>query len=174
MTSWIYSDRGWSYLEITDAMRREALRIRSAGRVPAGSVNGLIMSAAEDCLCDKETSLDDVSLEGLRRWNMDMDIANQYDTFSGLPVYYGGDMYDSEVMELLVYKRCRPEDGEARSVDTVDMVPMCQTVSCVMRIGPDESSDMSGMDTVVVNGSDMEDFISGRSCRTRRIVLFPM
>ena len=38
------------------------------------------------------------------------------------------------------------------------MVPMCQTVSCVTQIGPDESSDTSGTDTAVVNGSDMEDF----------------
>ena len=147
-------------------MQREALRIRSAGRVPAGSVNRLVMSPAEDCLCDKERSVDDVSSEGLRRWNMDMDIEYQYETFNGLPVYYGGDMYDSEDseeddplelaraafvedyyfdvpegMDSMVHKRCRPDDGEARSVDTVDMVPMCQTVSCVTRIGPDESSD---------------------------------
>ena len=27
------SNRGWSCLEITDAMRREALRIRSTGRI---------------------------------------------------------------------------------------------------------------------------------------------
>ena len=108
------------------------------------------MPPAEDCLRDKERSLDDVSSEGLRRWNMDMDIANQYETFSVLPVYYGGDMYDSEDseeddplelacatyvedynfdvpegMELMVYKRCRPDDGEARSVDTVDNMPDC-------------------------------------------------
>ena len=77
-------------------MRREALRIRSTGRVSAGSVNGLILSPEEDCLCEKEKSLDDVSSEGLRQWNMDMDIEYQYETFNGLPVYYGGDMYDSE------------------------------------------------------------------------------
>ena len=41
-------------------------------------------------------SLDEVRLEGLRRWNMDMDVEYQYETFNGLPVYYGGDMYDSE------------------------------------------------------------------------------
>ena len=40
----------------------------------------------------------------------------------------------------------------------MDMVPMCRTVSCVTRIGPDESSDMSGTDTAVINGSDIEDF----------------
>ena len=41
-------------------------------------------------------SLEDVSSEGLRQWNMDMDVEYQYETFNGLPVYYGGDMYDSE------------------------------------------------------------------------------
>ena len=43
-------------------------------------------------------------------------------------------------------------------MDTVNMVSMCQTVSCVTRIGLDESSDMSGMDTAVINGLDIEDF----------------
>ena len=112
-----------------------------------------------------------------------MDIEYQYETFNGLPVHYGGDMYDSEDseeynplemacaayvedysvdvpegMELMTYNRRRPDGGEARSVDTLDMVPMCQTGSCVTRIGPDESSDTSGMDTAVTNGSDIEDF----------------
>ena len=27
---------------------------------------------------------------------MDMDVEYQYETFNGLPVYYGGDLYDSE------------------------------------------------------------------------------
>ena len=93
------SDRGWSCLEITDAMWREALRIRSTGRVSAGSVNGLILSPEEDCLGEKEKSLNDVSSEDLRQWNMDMDIEYQYEAFDGLPVYYGGDMYDSEDSE---------------------------------------------------------------------------
>ena len=44
-------------------------------------------------------SLDEVRSEGLRQWNMDMDVEYQYETFNGLPVYYGGDMYDSEDME---------------------------------------------------------------------------
>ena len=58
----------------------------------------------------------------------------------------------------MAYIRRHPDGGEARSVDTVDMVPMCQTVSCVTRIRPDESSDTSGTDTAVMNGSDIEDF----------------
>ena len=63
-----------------------------------------------------------------------------------------------EGMELMTYNRRRPDGGEARIVDMVDMVPMCQTVSCVTRIGPDESSDTSGTDTSVIIGSDIEDF----------------
>ena len=35
---------------------------------------------------------------------------------------------------------------------------MCQTVSCVTRIELDESSDTSGTDTAVIEGSDIEDF----------------
>ena len=79
-------------------------------------------------------------------------------TFNGLLVYYGGDMYDSEDseedpleraraayvedynfdvpegMELMAYNRRRPDGGKARSVD---MVPMCRTVSCALhRMNP--------------------------------------
>ena len=99
------------------------------------------------------------------------------------PVYYIGDMYDSEDseehdpleraraayvednnfdipegMDLMIHHRYRPEDCEARGDDTVNMVPVCQTVACVMRIGPDKFNDTSGMETAVVDGPDMEDF----------------
>ena len=63
-----------------------------------------------------------------------------------------------EGMDLMVHKRCRPDDGEAQSEDTVDMVPICQTMSCVTRIGPDEFSDTSGTETAVMNGHDTENF----------------
>ena len=33
---------------------------------------------------------------GFQRWNMDCDVEYQYETFNGMPVYYGGDLYDSE------------------------------------------------------------------------------
>ena len=108
---------------------------------------------------------------------------NQYETFNRLPVYYGGDIYDSEDseeddplelaraahvedynfdipegMDFMVHHRSRSSDDcENRMDDTVDMVPMCQTVSCVTRIGPDEFSDTSGTETAVVNGPDMDD-----------------
>ena len=154
------------------------------GRVSARDVNGLLLSPENACLGDKEMSLDEVRSEGLRQWNMDMDVEYQYETFNGLPVYYGGDMYDSEDseeydplemaraayvedynfdvpegMELMTNTRRRLDGGEARIVNTVDMDPMCQTVSCVTRSEPDVSSDTSGTETsAVIEGSDIEDF----------------
>ena len=43
-----------------------------------------------------------------------------------------------EGMDFMVHHQGRSlDDCENRMDDTVDMVPMCQTVSCVTRIGPD-------------------------------------
>ena len=60
-----------------------------------------------------------------------------------------------EGMELMAYNRRRP-DGSERGHGGHG--PMCRTVSCVTRIVSDEASDMLGMDTAVINGSDIEDF----------------
>ena len=80
------SDLGQSSLELEDAIRREVLRIRSMGRVSACDVNGMLLSPENACLDDQEMSLDEVRSEGLRQWNMDMDVEYQYETFNGLPV----------------------------------------------------------------------------------------
>ena len=127
--------------------------------------------------------LDEIRSEGLRQWNMDMDVEYQYETFNGLPVYYGGDMYDAEGpeeydllemaraayvedynfdvpegMELMTYTRHRPDEGNTRGVNVVHMVPMCRTVSGVTRCEPENSSDMSRTDTAELEESDSEDF----------------
>ena len=135
-------------------------------------------------MSDRDMCNNDVNSAGFQRWNTDLNVVNQYETFNGLPVYHGGDMYDSEDsegdnplerartsyvedynfdipegMDLMVNHRSRSsDDSETRRDDTVDMVPVCQMVSCVTRIGPDEFSDTSGTETAVVNGPDMDDF----------------
>ena len=64
-----------------------------------------------------------------------------------------------EGMDLMVHHRSQSlDDSETRRDDTLDMVTVCQTVSCVTRIGPDEFSDTSGTETAVVNGQDIDDF----------------
>ena len=93
------SDRRQSSLELEDAIRREVLMSRSMGRVSARDGNGLSLSPENAWLGDKDMSLDEVRSKGLRRWNMDINMEYQYETFNGLPVYYGGDMYDSEDSE---------------------------------------------------------------------------
>ena len=133
-------------------------------------------------LSDTETSLDQVRSEGRRQWNMDMEVEYQYETFNGLPVYYSGDMYDSEDteecnpvemahaayvedyyfdvpegMELMTYNRRLPDGGDDWGVNEVDMVPMCRTVSGVARYELDESSDTSRTDTAELEESDIED-----------------
>ena len=43
-------------------------------------------------------------------------------------------------------------------MNTVDMVPMCRTVSCVTQIVPNKSSDTSETDTAEIEESDIEGF----------------
>ena len=174
-------DTGQSSPELEDDIRREVLRNRSMRYMSSCDVNGRLLSPEHANLSDTEMSLDQVRSEGLRQWNMDMDVEYQYETFNGLPVYYGEDMYDSEDMEeydpvetaraayvedynfdvpegmeLMTYNRRLPDDGDARGVNAVDMVPMCRTVSGVARYEPDESSDMSRTDTAELEESDIE------------------
>ena len=61
-------DTGLSSRELEDAIRREVLRNRLVGQVN---------------VTEADTSMDQLRSEGLRRWNMDMDIEYQYETFNG-------------------------------------------------------------------------------------------
>ena len=153
------------------------------GRVSACDVIGLLLSPENGFFEDQEMPLDEVRSKGLRQWNMDMDVEYQYETINGLPVYYGGDAYDAEDteeydplemaraayvedynfdvpegMELLTYTRHRPDDGNTREVNAVNMVPMCRTVSGITRCELEDSSDMSRMDTAELAESDSENF----------------
>ena len=64
-----------------------------------------------------------------------------------------------EGMELMTYTRHRPDEGSTRGVNVLHMVPMCRTVSGVMRCEPEDSSDMSRTDTAELEESDSEDFL---------------
>ena len=111
----------------TDTPERSAL----ASQVDYGHSKLVLLSPENTCLGDKEMSLDEVRSEGPQQWNMDVEY--QYETFNGVLVYYGGDMYDSEDaeddplerahaayvedynfdvpegMELMAYNRRRPD-----------------------------------------------------------------
>ena len=125
------------FLEWEDAIRRKVLRNRFMGYRSSREINDQLLSPEHANLSDAGIFLDQVRSEGLRQWNMDMDVENHYETFNGLSVYYGGDLYDSEDadkfdpdvqegMDFMTYTHSHPDGGETRGVDTVDM---CRTVS---------------------------------------------
>ena len=114
-------------------------------------------------MTDADISMDQLRSEGLRRWNTDVDIEYKYKTFNGLSVYYGGDRYDSDGTEELIpnardemeYMTCTQLRLDInRSVSTVTIGPMCQTVSKGARREVDESSDTSRTDTAELCDTD--------------------
>ena len=145
------SDRRQSSLELEDAIRREVLKSRSMGRVSARDGNGLLLSPENAWLGDKDMSLDEVSSEGLRRCNMDMDVEYQYETFNGLPVYYGGDMYDSEdTEEYDPLESClNEEDCSISNVGSSVDNSLCMS----------EQDSVSNMDVASIGDFDSEDSV---------------
>ena len=135
------------------------------------------MSPAEVRLNVSDMCTTDNITAGFQCWNTDRDILDQYEMFNGMPVYYGGDMYDSEDsewddpyalasaayvedynfdvpegMDLMVHRQSRIRDGSDAQRDE------CQTVSCVMRNGLDVFDDDSLTEAADAGGPDMDDF----------------
>ena len=128
------------FVDWEDAIRRGVLRNRSMGYGSSREINDQLLSPEDANLSDAGIFLDQVHSEGLRQWSIAMDEEYHYEIFNRLPVYYGGDLYDTEdtdefdphVQERMVfvnYVHFRPDGGETRGVDTVDMVYMCWSVS---------------------------------------------
>ena len=118
-------DNEFSDQELEDAIRLEVLRNRLGRQVSA---------------TDPDISMDKLWSEGWRRWNADMDTEYQYETVNGLPVYYGGDKYDSddseefllntpEEMDNRMRNQSRPDGGDNKCVYMVDVTPKCNTAS---------------------------------------------
>ena len=99
-----------------------------------------------------------------------MDIEYQYETFNGLPVYYGRDKYDSddseeffpdtsEEMNNRMRHQSPPDGGVYNSVNMADVTPKCNTPSDrleseVFAYTADEDSDKSK--TVTADLDDMD------------------
>ena len=124
------SDRRQSSLELEDAIRREIIKSR---------------------LGDTDVSLDEVRSEGLRRWNMDMDVEYQYETFNGLPVYYGGDMYDSEDPEEYDHVESCLNEEDCSMSNVGSSVDKCMSEQeCVCNVDVASSGDSDGVESVQV------------------------
>ena len=70
----------------------------SDGPVPLPTVDGgrVAWSSADGWLPTGDVNSDGCITTGFQCWNMDCDVEDQYETFNGMPVYYGSDLYDSE------------------------------------------------------------------------------
>ena len=150
-------DTGLSDHELEDAIRLEVLRNRLGRPVNA---------------TDSDISMDKLRSEGWRRWNTDMDTEYQYETFNGLPVYYGGDKYDSddseeffldtpEEMNDRMRNQSSPDGGDNNSVNMVDMTPKCNTASErleseVFNHTAEEDSDTSRTMTSYLDDTDCQ------------------
>ena len=126
----------------------------SNGPVPLPAVDGgqVAWSSAAGRLLTSDS--DGCITTGFQLWNMDGDIEDQYETFNGMPVYYGGDLYDSEDsdwddpytlasaayedynidvpegMDLMVHRHSRlPESSDVWQDCQMDVAPVYQTVS---------------------------------------------
>ena len=163
------SDRKLTFSEIPYTTRNVNPVLGAAVPLPANNGRPSGLSPAEVRLNVSDMCTTDNITTGLQCWNTDRDILDQYETFNGMPVYYGGDMYDSEDsewdnpyalasaayvedynfdvpegMDLMVHHQSRIPDGsDAQRDDHMDMAPMCQTVSCVTRNGWDVFDDDS-------------------------------
>ena len=64
--------------------------------LPAVDVGRVAWSSADGRLLPGDGSSDGGITAGFQRWNTDGNVEDQYETFNGMPVYYGGNLYDSE------------------------------------------------------------------------------
>ena len=174
-------DRGLTFLNIPDTMGNDDMVLGAAVPFPADNVGRVALSPEELRLGAGDVDTDENITAGFQRWNTDRDILDQYETFNGMPVYYGGDMYDSEDsdwddpcalagvedynfdvpegLDLVVHSRSRtPDSLDAQQDSQTNVAPVYQTVSCVTRNGCDVFDDDSLMEAADEDGPNMDDF----------------
>ena len=152
--------------------------------LPAGDVGRVAWPSADGRLLPGDGSSDGGITAGFQRWNTDGDVEDQYETFDVMPVYNGGDLYDSEDsdgddpyalasaayvedynfdvpegMDLMVHRHRRiPDSLDVRQDCQMDVAPVCQTVSNATKDQWDTSDDDSLTATTDENDPYMNDF----------------
>ena len=158
-----------TFLEIPHPTRNDDLVLGLPVPLPAGNVGRIALSPADGRLRADDVNTDVNNTMGHQCWNTEVDVLDQYETFNGMPVYYGGDMYDSEDsdwddlyaltraayvedydfdvlegMDLMVYRHSRDPDSLDFQQDCqTDVAPVCQTLSYVTRDELDTFGDYS-------------------------------
>ena len=149
-----------TFSEIPHAMRNDDLVLGAPVPLPAEHVGRVALSPAEVRLGAVDVNTNENITAGLQCWHMEGDVLDQYETFNGMSVYHGGDMYDSEDSEdsdwdepyalasaayvedynfdvpegtdLMVHRHSRdPDSSDVQQDCQTDVTPVCQTLSCV-------------------------------------------
>ena len=170
-------DRKLTFSEIPHAMRNDDLVLGAPVPLPAENVGRVALLSAEVRLGAGDVNTDDNITAGLQCWNTEGDVLDQYETFNG-------DMYDSEDsdwdnlfalasaayvednnfdilerMDLMVHHHSRdPDSSDVQQDCQMDVAPVCQTVSCVMRDEWDTFDDDSLADAADADGPNMDEF----------------
>ena len=136
-------------------VREDDLVLGAAVPLPAENIDRVTLSPVEVRFSSCNVITDGNITAGLVRWNMEGDILDQYETFNGMPLYYGGDLYDSEDsdwddpyaiastayvedcnfdvpegMDLMVHRQRRdPCNSDIRQDRQTGMTPLWQTMS---------------------------------------------
>ena len=178
------SDHKLIFSEIPYTTRNDDLVLGAAVPLPADDVGQMALSPAEVRPDVSDMHTDENIMAGLQCWNTDRDVLDQYETFNGMPVYYGGDMYDSEDsewddpyalasaayvedynfevsegMDLMVHRQSRiPDSSHAQQDGQTDVAPVCQTVSCVTWNEWDVFDEDSLTEAADADGPNMDDF----------------
>ena len=144
----------------------------------------MALSPADGRLRAGDVNTDGNITTGLQCWNTEGDILDQYETFNCMPVYYVGDMYDSEDsdwddpyalasaayvedynfdvpegMDLMVHRYSRDLDSLDIQQDCqTDVAPVCQTVSYVTQDEWDTIDDDSLAEAADADGPNMDEF----------------
>ena len=154
----------------------------SDGSVPLPSVDvgRVAWSPSDGWLSIGDGNSDVCIATGVQRWNTDSDVQDQYETFNGMPVYYGGDLYDSEDsdwdnpyalasaayiedydfhvpegMDLMVHHHSRiPDSLDVRHDCQMDVAPVYQTVSYAMK----DEWDTSDNDSLTATADENDPF----------------
>ena len=137
--------------------------------LPAVDVGRVAWSSADGRYQAGDGNTDGCITTGFQRWNTESDVQYQYETFNGMPVYYGGDWYDSEDsdcddtyalasaayvedynfdvpdwMDLMVHRHSRiPDSLDVQQESQMDVAPVYQTVLYATRDEWDTSDNDS-------------------------------
>ena len=162
----------------------DALVMGEAVPLPANKFDRVTLSPMEVWFSTCGVTTDRDITAGLVSWNTEGDILDQYETFNGMPVSCGGDLYDSEDsewddpyaisgetyvedynfdvpegMELMVYRHRRaPHSSDIRQNWQMDMTPVCRTMPGDTWDERDKFDDDSLMEAVAADGQDMNEF----------------